>query len=550
MRFVCDFDRPDLAAPAMTVPVRLEANLQEMRRFEDAAAEHLARGSENTAAAIIQMAGSHAWHHHPGMFASRSLEDVALSVAERLAGAEPSDPLRSRTEPRTRRVLHVLTQAYETGGHTRLVAGWIKLDPASRHDICLTQQLSFGVPRVITDVLAQTGGNLVALDSAPGGLCKRGVRLRRLAAGYDIVLLHTHPFDIVPLLGLLPDGGRAVVLVNHADHVFWLGTSVSTAVLNLRESGRRLCVERRGVREDRALLLPLPLVAAQRSCSSAEAKRRLGIPADSVVILTVGSANKFVAINRPSFIDLNLAVVERHDSTFLVAVGPGDSGPWRSAKERTKGRLRAVGLQAAELNTFFDAADVYVDSYPLMSPTALLEAGVRGIPAVSYRAFPEEAAVLSVDTPGIDGRLLGPTNPLEYESVLEELIQDACHRRSLGLQLRESILSSHCGGNWAKNCHHLYESVLDLPRASTAGDGVAAQTALDLLLELVQIRSGKGDRLFGTVYPHLALLPLPARLAAYTKLRRRHGGDTRLRELLPEWPRNQIRRSIRRSRAQ
>ena len=98
---------------------------------------------------------------------------------------------------------------------------------------------------------------------------------------------------------------------------------MSTAELNLRESGRRLCVAWRGVPAERALLLPLPLGRIERSLEPAEAKTRLGLPPETVVMLTAVSPWKYTAIEPPGFVDINLPIIERHGSCGSRATGVG-----------------------------------------------------------------------------------------------------------------------------------------------------------------------------------------------------------------------------------
>jgi glycosyltransferase involved in cell wall biosynthesis len=353
--------------------------------------------------------------------------------------------------------------------------------------------------------------------------------LRGLSSVYDIIALHTHPFDVVPLIAFSPNASRVpVVTVNHADHVFWLGTTVSTAVINLRESGRRLCVQRRGVSEERALLLPLPLGRPQRLLDRAEAKGRVGLSPDTILILTVGQSYKYKAVDRPGFLDLIIPVLERHPSAILIAVGPESSAEWAQAAERTSGRVRALGPQS-DATDLYDAADIYVDSYPFASPTALLEVAARGTASVSYVGHPAAAAVLCVDTPGVDGRLLRANDPDQYREVFKDLINDPEYRSSVGEGLRESVLAAHCGEEWTAACEEVYEVAGALPLVPNVGEGVLETGPLDLRVSLLH----QGTSVAALLRSNLSLLPAADRIAGWRRLRR-EGMSVAAKDFLPE----------------
>jgi hypothetical protein len=170
-------------------------------------------------------------------------------------------------------------------------------------------------------------------------------RLAALAENYDAVVLNVHPFDVVPSIAFSSRRPRPRVLfVNHADHVFWLGTSVADLVICFRQSGHLIARTRRGIEESRLVDLPLPLVLLQRTMSIADAKQALGIAPDHVVLLSVASEYKFESRRPPSFLDLVVPVIEQQKSTTLLAVGPTDSGLWNKANKLTAGRVRPLGV--------------------------------------------------------------------------------------------------------------------------------------------------------------------------------------------------------------
>ena len=117
-----------------------------------------------------------------------------------------------------------------------------------------------------------------SIDPSAAGLTGFG-SYARSAVGHDVIILHIHCEDVIPVLAFADESGLPPVLfLNHADHLFWLGTSVADLVLNLRDAATDITIGRRGVEADRNFLLPT-IVAADdaRLQSRAEAKAALGL---------------------------------------------------------------------------------------------------------------------------------------------------------------------------------------------------------------------------------------------------------------------------------
>ena len=70
----------------------------------------------------------------------------------------------------------------------------------------------------------------------------------------DIVVLHVHNMDVVPMIALAGLENRPPsMMVNHGDHQFWLGSGVVDLIVSTRDSGRQLGIDRRGVTPERSL---------------------------------------------------------------------------------------------------------------------------------------------------------------------------------------------------------------------------------------------------------------------------------------------------------
>lgn len=301
-----------------------------LARFEARAERLLAAGEDEDALACAQLAAHVAWLDHPGTFASPRLEAVCQAVGERLHGETAADvsPDRAgagrdseRTSSSRPRVLHVLSEPYEVGGHTRTARRWIELDADHDATVHLTRH-SGPVPAAL--------GHPAEANPPGTDMRERAAHLRRRAAEHDLVVLHVHPDDPIPLAAF-PAGLPRPPLVhfNHADHCFWLGRCLPDLLVDYRATGTRIAVTRRGIPAARCVELALPMdpPAAGGSVDRAAARHALGIARDEVVLLSIGSAYKFDAPAGRHLLDVLEPTVAALPKARMLAVGPGQTEP-------------------------------------------------------------------------------------------------------------------------------------------------------------------------------------------------------------------------------
>ena len=62
---------------------------------------------------------------------------------------------------------------------------------------------------------------------------------------------------MAPVLAFADKRCPPVALLNHADHIFWLGSTISDLIINQRDIGKVLSEERRFARHNTVLPIPL-----------------------------------------------------------------------------------------------------------------------------------------------------------------------------------------------------------------------------------------------------------------------------------------------------
>ncbi|WP_285246495.1 glycosyltransferase [Pseudarthrobacter sp. efr-133-R2A-89] len=467
----------------------ISGNREIFERLVAVAGRLAAAGLWEQAAVQAQLAARFAWTDHTGYFGHQGLEEVLGTLRSSIPQLPPADP----GGHARRLVVHVATQLYGTGGHTQSIAHWISQDPGSRHQVVLTRQGSTECPAKIAACLPDPR-DLVLLDRRPGGLMNRAAALRRVIAPAGVVVVHAHPHDVVPSLALGVPGAPPAVYVNHADHVFWQGTSAAAVVLCLRASGRELTVRRRGVDAGRCVVANRPLELAPagpaEESKALAARTGWGVPATDFVVVSAAAASKYDPVGPDSLIGLFRSFLLRRPNAHLLVAGPSPTGAWAAAAAATNGRIRAVG-RLANISSLLSIADAYVDSFPFASLTSMLEAGAHGLPLVTYRGHPAECAVLGSDSPGLDDLLLTPSTPAGFVSTLADLAGAVSIRRARGSDTRRAIVEGHSPSAWRKTAERVYtEAALARSGPIAPGPTPWADGPLDQLVGLVQQETG------------------------------------------------------------
>lgn len=437
---------------------------REMEARVAEAEAHLAAGRPKEAIVAAQIAANQAVVWHCGTYASPRLERVIQRIGAALLPDEDAPP-RPAAPSGQRAILHVLTEAKSVGGHARMLWRWISRDGGNTHSIALTRQ-TMPTPEPLLAAAAATGGRVVRVNRRAGGVLRWARELRRAIIGADLVILHVHNYDIIPFLALAGLRNRPpVALVNHCDHLFWLGVGFSDAVVNTRLSGHALCASRRGVAPERNLLMPLCLDGAERRGSRAEARRALGLDEETIVLLTVARAAKFRPIGGVTFADALVPALRAHPEARVVAIGPGGAADWAAAMRAAPGQI-LMHPERPDVGQFFESADIYLDSFPFPSNTSLLEAGLHGLPLVTYSPFGTECGVMGADSLGLDACLTRAVSLVEFEERLGALLSDPARRAAIGARTRAAIETTNTGDRWERALSRLYGEIDALPRVT------------------------------------------------------------------------------------
>ncbi len=388
--------------------------------------------------------------NHPcGILYSHEIERELQKIADTL-------PVPTPQAISPGRFLHIFTRAYNSGGHTRVCERWIKASPQEQtHDVVLTSQGGRAVPDLLVQAAKTRAGQVLVLS--PEFPIEKAIALREMAQKYEAVILHVHGYDVVPMLAFGYEGfTRPVVFYNHADHLFWLGASIADLVINYRSETVALDQMARLV--ERYYVLPLPIDEPQTKPADKKEilalKKVLGFAEGDKIILSIASSYKFAPFAGLDYIEAAKSILAKAPDTAILVIGPDkDEKRWRDAWYKTGGRLNPIGVvPSVDLDKYIHMADLALESFPLGSPTALMEIARYGVPCIGLKTpvnnfdLFAQAGVACDTVPQLVGRALHelslPTKPgLLYEILKQCSFPDAF--RAELLKLYECFPQTH-----------------------------------------------------------------------------------------------------------
>ena len=510
---------------------RIAANFASFEHYLKRAQTYLEQGQLDAAAVHCAVASHIPVQNHAGIFWSPRAEKVLSEIGKRL----PFEAAPARVkEPR--RILQVGTQMAAVGGLTKMLGLWVAADSPREHSLVLTQQHG-PVPQFVHDVF---GGRITHLNRRPGGFVAWAQHLRALAREYDLVILHTHCEDVTPLIAFAnPAKHPPVLVLNHADHLFWYGPSISHLTISLRDAALDLGVARRGLAPERSILMPTLSERVTRTRSRDDAKRELGIDPATTLMVSVARRLKYKTMHGVTFADIHAPVLEKHPDAMLYVVGADEPEDWAPVRERFPGRVRTTP-EIPNPKIYFEAADIYLDSYPFVSSTSLMEAAGYGAPSVTIFTYPNETRIFGINHVALVGNTLQASSFDEYRVMLSDLITDPEKRARLGEQARAAVAKEHNTPGWLRWMEAVYTCAAQLEPLDNRA-----------MLQGVETPSfGEPDwrheDIFGGNWPieqflksYMGVLPLRQRIAHWRELKAIGAfsglGNELSHTLLPEW---------------
>lgn len=360
------------------------------------AAERLFEEKKYDAAlAIAFQLGTYAWFNFTTYYTSYRLENLILNIGKVTVN---HNPVRANKEKSGRKILHVATELYELGGHTPLMLKWIQRDQSSEHRIFLTRQSIANIPVKNFERHHIQPDCIIGSAETTESLSAVAARLLEAAVGFDEVVLHIHPDDVVPLLAFAASKPCPVFLLNHADHCFWLGASIIDGIIQIRKGSIELDKKRRQLQEIPQFVLGIPVDSEpdiQKEAASVFAT--YGIPEKATMrLLTTSTHLKLEPFIGYNYFESIMPVLDKHPGCELLIVGV--DAQHELALKYTHPQITYLGpLFPEQLREVESVIDLYVETIPFSSFTALLQVLLNRkpvhfmyAPPAIFRLFEEE----------------------------------------------------------------------------------------------------------------------------------------------------------------
>ncbi|MEW9572824.1 glycosyltransferase [Rhodanobacter sp. Si-c] len=445
----------------MQIEERLAQNHARFQGMLDGIEAAIGANDLEHAIELATNASALAWLQGCGIFASPRLE----ALLARIGQAIPAETPRKRETGGQRHVVSVVSRAYDTGGHTRLACRWIALDQHSRHTLVTTRQGNTPIPAMIEALTGNRQAALATLSSdSEVGLVRA---LRDCLADADLVVLHIHPDDPLPVVALAGmDSPPTVLFEDHASHAFWNGASTSNLIVSLTESATRIATMRRGVPPSQIGWVPIPLdFATLDQPPGIDVRERYRIPPDAPLLMSCGAAYKFMPIDGVSLADLLLPLLDERPDVHVLLVGPSSDPAGTHLAASCPERVHLAGNIAEPdvLRAAYASCDIYLDVAPFPSNTAMCEAAALGKPVLKFAPQAWTDCGFTVDMDAIPAPLYVSRDVDDYRQKLRLLIDSPTLRAQRGRLVGDMLRLCHNDSLFQGQIEALYKQAAQLP---------------------------------------------------------------------------------------
>ena len=330
------------------------------------------------------------------------------------------------------RTLHVATQIYKAGGHTKVIENWIRYQNKSNHDLVLVSQYvdySMNLPE---------GCKIIEINPTDSVESKI-LFLNDLYSIYSKVIFHIQPYDVLPLISMGNEDISKFSFYNHTDHVFNVGPSLVPLTYDMSLKGSLFSLNFRGAQNSKVVPVPLFSGTVQES----EIEEIKNIPENAFIILSIGSEYKFKTnTDSKNLLKFADSFCNENKDCYFVFIGPGTH--LKTQYQLMNENIILLGNRSyGEVVSMYERANVYVDSYPIIGGIASLEAAMYRCPTITFQndfnCF-DSVRQLQISWSDLNVKIKLVRDDIVYR---EELIEK-------GFQLA----SSHRGGEWLKHFHN------------------------------------------------------------------------------------------------
>jgi hypothetical protein len=402
------------------------------------------------------------WRNHSGYYFDGRLENILFDYGRNLdryvdKKRVDSYVVKIFTEKMDCTILHVATQLYEVGGHTRVLYQFLKRHKDRKQILVLTDQTG-EVPKWFIDGLG-VSVKILTLDSVLS-LCDRAYVLRHISTFCNAIILYHHPCDVVPVMAFADDKCPPVLIENHAHSWFWLGPSIADLVFSHTKFHQEFTRKVRPVSNSYYLqgIQNEDLVGKFNLRDKVDARKKLKLGHDDVCLIAIGTYDKFIPNSQYNFYKTAKKILDRFKNVELFVVGISESTYLRNKYHLDSRRIHFVGV-VSDPTIYYLASDICLDALPQPSLGATLYSTLIGMscPLFKYGKVNMFNTRKFLGAKLYDKYVGDSSCEGEYLNKLEFLIDNPKVRIEIANEIRGDYMRTHSSDVFIDNIYKMLD---------------------------------------------------------------------------------------------
>lgn len=386
---------------------------------------------------LAKLYGNLVWNNHVHIYSATEIEDCLFQKLSKSTVFPKNQKLEKNGK-----ILHVLSECYPAGGHTRVVEKLLSEDKI----ISLQDVVIVGIcPKEILKKMRSSSASISFVKSRGTSAI---VELASLMSKYSSVLLHINPDDIVATLAarVAHNAGTKIGLYNHADHCFTYGFSAAEIVFEVSIFGREISKKYRAPYKWSFAGIPLnsPLFIGENTADLVEEK-----VAAEEYFLSSGPDYKYDFREGGDFACVLESLIPQSNKKCIV-IGPGILPSDASEKLKQfveNGQLLILpAVRHSVYIQYLMNCIFYLDSSPITGGSAFPEAALLGKPCLgltnAVMGYSPVDSIRSRTVKELVQRALTLTKQATY--LQDKLIQEVHVSRNVLNRIRAGLNGGQC----------------------------------------------------------------------------------------------------------
>jgi len=389
----------------------------------------------------ISWVANFAHQYFTGLLSDFRLEDILNEIGRKIEieniNGNKKHIERKASKSSKRKVLHIATSIYSVGGHSRVIMNWAKMDTESEHSIILTEQ-TISIDETFKKDFVELF-NFYFEQKKDDSILNKAIELRQIVIEekFDLVILHTHFNDVIPVIAFSHDEIPPIALFNHANHTFWLGISISDFVIDFAEESEFYSKKYRGVKN--TFLLPIPIGEQPKLKTKRESLKK------KKVLASMATEGKYKPYKDLDFLKFYSEFLLKNKDVVLYIIGLTEEKYQEYYNGKKPSNLVLCGY-VTNPTEILVKADYFIESFPMGSILACLDAVRNGAhPIFNYKGI----------------TIFGKESPIVFPNeIAEQKVMDI----NSYSELVDNELKTGCIKNKSKQSIKKFIEELELPK--------------------------------------------------------------------------------------